>query len=240
MKTKIGRFKNSIAALELDERALYTNTLILAEEGSGKTHLANKIREFVMANGIPTLYLDFSDPEIGDIEEKFKTNDRFFYMRFEESDAFDAALQEAISNKKDIYMAVNPNYFSYKKDIKSKVSKMLQTPELLQNYYYFFHEIAMLNAFYTKFEDFLLYTLNLVNLKKFGLTFLTQPHETFEDPKIKLLFTFLYLGKCSNANYFNTAILRSLAPHTFYFQYRMDNKTLLFNMVKSDIVYIDA
>lgn len=239
MTKNIGTFKNRLGKLQLEERVLVTNTLILAEEGSGKTHLANKIRQFVMDNDVPTLYLDFSDPEVDGVESRFK-DERFFYMRFEESDAFDAALHEAIEQRKDIYMAVNPNYFSYKRDIKSRLSKMLQTRELLDNYYYFFHEISRLNAFYTKFEDFLLYTLNLIHLKKFGLTFLSQPHEIFEDPQIKLLFTFLFIGKCSNANYFNTSVLKNFKPHTFYYQYRSDHKTLLFNAVKGDIVYIDA
>lgn len=239
MKQRIGHYKNSIASLELTARVLKTNTLIMAEEGSGKTHLANKIRNFVMDNDIPTLYLDFSDPEIDDVEERFKSEGRFFYMRFEESEAFDAALQKAIKERKNIYMAVNPNYFSNRKDVKSKLSQMFQIPELLENYYYFFHEIARLNAFYTKFEDFLLYIFGLVHLKKFGLTFLTQPHETFEDPQIKLLFTFLYVGKCSKVYYYNTAVLKNLKPHTFYYQYRMDNRTLLFNSIRSDIVYID-
>ncbi|MDO9055578.1 MAG: ATP-binding protein, partial [Sulfuricurvum sp.] len=62
MKRKIGKFKSSIATLELQDRVLCENTLILAEPGSGKTHLANKIREFVIDSGIPTLYLDFSNP----------------------------------------------------------------------------------------------------------------------------------------------------------------------------------
>ena len=239
MTKNIGTFKNRLGKLQLEERSLVTNTLILAEEGSGKTHLANKIRRFVMSNDVPTLYLDFSDPEVADVEARFK-DEHFFYMRFEESDAFDAALKEAIDQRKDIYMAVNPNYFSYKRDVKSRLSKMLQTRELLDNYYYFFHEISRLNAFYTKFEDFLLYTLNLIHLKKFGLTFLSQPHEIFEDPQIKLLFTFLFIGKCSNANYFNTAVLKNFKPNTFYYQYRSDHKTLLFNAVKGDIVYIDA
>jgi hypothetical protein len=240
MNAKIGTFKNSIADLKLEPRVLRTNTLILAEEGSGKTHLASKIRKFVMENGVPTLYLDFSDPEPEAVEPRFRESEAFFYMRFEESDAFDDALAEAIAARKDIYMAVNPNYFSNKRDIKSRLSHMLQTPALLENYYYFFHEISCLNAFYTKFEDFLLYIFSLVNMKKFGLTFLSQPHEIFEDPRIKLLFTFLFLGKCSNANYFNTAELKSFKPHTFYYQYRLDHKTLLFNRVKGDIVTIDA
>lgn len=238
MRDKIGTFKSRIANLKLEKRLLTMNTLILAEEGSGKTHLANKIREFVIDNGVPTLYLDFSDPEESQIETRFK-KERFFYMRFEESDVFDAALAQAIAERRDIYMAVNPNYFSNKRDIKSRLSHMLQTPGLLENYYYFFHEISLLNAFYTKFEDFLLYILNLVQLKKYGLTFLSQPHEIFENPQVKLVFTFLFIGKCSNANYFNTSLLRSMPPHTFYYQYRLDSKTLLFNQVEGDIVYID-
>ena len=238
MKQKIGKFKSSIANLELVERTLTQNTLILAEEGSGKTHLSNTIREYVMDNGIPTLYLDFSDPDVDAVEARFKESGRFYYMRFEESDAFDAELQEAIARRENIYMAVNSSYFSNRRDIKSRLSRTIQTPELLENYYYFFHEISMLNAFYTKFEDFMFYILSLVNLKKFGLTFLTQPHEIFEDYKIKLLFSFLYLGKCSNANYYNTE-LKTLPPHTFFYQYRQDRRTLLFNDIVGDIVMID-
>lgn len=239
MKQKIGKFQNSIAMLELKERTLYQNTLILGEEGSGKTHLANKIRHYVMANGVPTLYLDFSDPTIEQIEEKFKDADTFFYLRFEESEAFDNALNKAIEERRNIYMAVNPNYFATKRSVKSKLSQTIQKHELLEHYYYFFHEIASLNGFYTKFEDFLYYIFDLVNLKKFGFTFLTQPHEIFEDPRVKLLFTFLYLGRCSNAHYYNTAVLRSLKTNTFYYQYRMDNRSLLFNPIQSDIAIID-
>jgi hypothetical protein len=238
MRQKIGKFKSSIANLELTERVLAQNTLILAEEGSGKTHLSSKIREFVMDNGVPTLYLDFSDPEIDEVEPRFKESGRFYYIRFEESDAFDAALQEAIERRENIYMAVNPNYFSNKRDIKSRLSKTIQTRELLDNYYYFFHEISLLNAFYTKFEDFMFYIFSLVNLKKFGLTFLTQPHEIFEDQNVKLLFSFLYLGKCCKAEYYNTE-LKALLPHTFIYQQRQDGRTLLFNEIESDIVTID-
>lgn len=238
MRNKIGTFKNRIAKLTLEKRLLTMNTLILAEEGGGKTNLANKIRHFVIDNGIPTLYLDFSNPEESQVEERYK-DERFHYMRFEESDAFNEALQEAIAERKDIYMAVNPNYFSNRRDIKSKLSQMLQTPELLEHYYYFFHEISRLNAFYTKFEDFLLYILNFVHFKKYGLTFLSQPHETFETPQIKLIFTFLFIGKCSNVHYFNTSLLKNMKPHTFYYQYRLDSKTLLFNEVQGDIVTID-
>ncbi len=239
MRRTIGAYKNSIANLELEDRVLFRNTLILAEDGSGKTNLANKIRHFVMDNGIPTLYLDFCDTPEENVETRFK-DDQFFYMRFEESDAFDAVLHEAVTQKRNIYMAVNTKYFSNKRDVKSRLSKMLQTPELLDNYYYLFHETSHLNAFYTQFEDFLLYILNLIHLKKYGLTFLSQPHETFEDPQIKLLFTFLFIGKCSNANYFNTSVLRNMKPNTFFYQQRLDNKTLLFNAVKGDIVYIDT
>ncbi|MDD2829688.1 MAG: ATP-binding protein [Sulfuricurvum sp.] len=239
MRYKIGTFKNSIATLELKERTLYHNTLILGETGSGKTHLANKIRHFVMACGIPTLYLDFSDPSIDKIEEKFKDSDTFFYLRFEESEAFEEALNQAIAERRNIYMAVNPSYFASKRSIKSQLSKTIQKQELLDNYYYFFQEIESLNGFYTKFEDFIYYVFDLVNLKKFGFTFLTQPNEIFENPRIKLLFTFLYLGRCSNAHYYNTSVLRSLKTNTFYYQYRMDNRSLLFNQIKSDIAIID-
>ncbi|MCL4430929.1 MAG: ATP-binding protein [Epsilonproteobacteria bacterium] len=240
MRYKIGHFQNSISTLELKERTLYQNTLILGEEGSGKTHLANKIRHYVMANGIPTLYLDFSDPSIEKIEEKFKDADTFFYLRFEESDEFEAALDKAIEERRNIYMAANPSYFAAKRNIKSKLSRMIQKHDLLDNYYYFFHEIESLNGFYTKFEDFIYYIFDLVNMKKYGFTFLAQPNEIFEDSRIKLLFTFLYLGRCSNAHYYNTSVLRSLKTNTFYYQYRMDNRSLLFNQIQSDIAIIDA
>jgi len=240
MRYKIGHFQNSISALELKERTLYQNTLILGEEGSGKTHLANKIRHYVMENNIPTLYIDFSDPSIEKIEEKFKDADTFFYLRFEETDEFEASLDKAIEERRNIYMAANPSFFSNKRTVKSKLSRMIQKHELLDNYYYFFHEIESLNGFYTKFEDFLYYIFDLVNVKKYGFTFLAQPNEIFEDSRIKLLFTFLYLGRCSNAHYYNTSVLRSLKTNTFFYQYRMDNRSLLFNQIQSDIAIIDA
>jgi hypothetical protein len=240
MKRKIGHFKSSIANLELHDRVLRENTLILAEPGSGKTHLANKIREFVIAAEIPTLYLDFSDPDVDHIEERFKHGSEFHYMRFDESDAFDATLDAAIAERKNIYMAVSPSYFASKRDIKSKLSKMMQKRELLEHYYYFMQDIANVEGFYTKFEDFIFYIFDLVNLKKFGLTFLTQPHEIFENPRIKLIFSFLFVGRCSNAYYYNTTVLRNMKPHTFLYQYRVDNRSLLFNNIQSDIVYIDA
>jgi hypothetical protein len=240
MRYTIGKFQNSIAKLELKERTLYQNTLILAEDGSGKTHLASKIRHYIMACDVPTLYLDFSDPTIEHIEEKFKDAESFFYLRFEETDAFEEALTQAIKERRHIYMAVNPSYFAAKRNIKSRLSRVIQHPDLLDNYYYFFHEISSLNAFYTRFEDFLYYIFDLVNMKKFGFTFLTQPNEIFENPRIKLLFTFLYLGRCSDAHYYNTAVLRNLKTNTFYYQYRMDNRSLLFNNIQSDIAIIDA
>jgi hypothetical protein len=240
MRYKIGHFQNSISSLELKERTLYQNTLILGEEGSGKTHLANKIRHYVMENNIPTLYIDFSNPSIEKIEEKFKDSDTFFYLRFEETDEFEASLDKAIEERRNIYMAANPSYFTNKRNVKSRLSRMIQKHELLDNYYYFFHEIESLNGFYTKFEDFLYYIFDLVNIKKFGFTFLAQPNEIFEDSRIKLLFTFLYLGRCSNAHYYNTSVLRSLKTNTFYYQYRMDNRSLLFNQIQSDIAIIDA
>ncbi|MDD5051639.1 MAG: ATP-binding protein [Sulfuricurvum sp.] len=239
MKRTIGKFKSSIAKLELQDRVLTENTLILAEPNSGKTHLANKIREFVMESGIPTLYLDFSDPELDQIEERFKHGSDFHYMRFDESDEFNSVLDTAIAERKNIYMAVNPSFFASKRDIKSKLSQMMQKRELLNNYYYFMQDIANVEGFYTKFEDFIFYTFDLVNLKKFGLTFLTQPHEIFENPRIKLIFSFLYIGRCSNAYYYNTTVLRNMKPHTFLYQHRVDNRSLLFNNIQSDIVYID-
>ncbi len=237
MKRKIGTIKNRISHLELTERVLTQNTLILAEEGSGKTHLSNIIRDFIIDNDIPTLYLDFSDPEEDAIEERFKASGHLFYMRFEESEAFDKAFNEAITRREHIYLAVNPKYFGNKRDVKSRLSQTIQKPELLQNYYYFFHEISLLNAFYTKFEDFIYYILSLVTMKKFGLTFLSQPHEIFEDQNLKLVFTFLYLGKCSDANYFD-ADIKTLAPHHFIHQYRKDRRTLLFNPFNTEYVTI--
>lgn len=239
MKYTIGRFKSSIATLDLNERVLLDNTLILAEPGSGKTHLANKIRSFVIDCGIPTLYLDFSNPDIDQVEERFRDVAHFHYMRFDESEAFDMALDTAISERKDIYLAVSPNFFSNKRELKSKLSRTIQKKELLENYYYFIQEIANSDGFYTKFEDFIFYIFDMVNLKKYGLTFLTQPHEIFENSRIKLLFSFLYIGRCSNAYYYNTEILRNLPPRTFLYQYRVQSRSLLFNNIQSDIVYIN-
>ena len=238
MRNIIGKNIDSINKLVLEERALYYNTLILAESGSGKTNLACRIRNFVTDNDIPTLYLDFQDSHEDEIEIRFKDSN-FNYIRFEESEAFDAALDALIAQKKHIYMAVDPEYFSSKKEVKSKLSQTIQKTELLDNYYYFFHDIATLNVFFTKFENFLVYMFGLLNMKKYGMTFLAQPHEMFEDPELKLLFTFLYIGKCSNANYFNTASLRTFPKNQFIYQYRTPYKTLLFNETRCNTVEID-
>ncbi|MHC3995248.1 ATP-binding protein [Thiomicrolovo sp. ZZH C-3] len=238
MKSIIGHCNSSIAALKLSDEILDRNTLILAEEGAGKTNLASKIREFVIASGIPTFYMDFSDPTIDEVEARYK-DEYFFYMQFEESDAFDAAFDEAVKEGKHIYLAVNPKYFANKRDVKSRLSQTISKQELLENYYYFFHEIAQLGGFYTKFEDFLMYIFNMINMKKYGLTFLTQPHEIFENAQLKLLFSFLFLGRCSNANYYNTSELKNMKRNQFFYQRRMNHKTLLFNDIRSDVVTID-
>jgi len=214
------------------------NTLILAEEGSGKTNLACKIRNYVIDCEIPTLYLDFENTDESDIELRYK-DEYFNYIRFEESEEFDMAFDKLVSEKKHIYMSINSNYFSAKRDKKSKFSMTIQKKEVLDNYYYFLHDITELNGFYTKFEDFLLYLFGLLNLKKYGMTFLAQPHDIFENPQLKLLFSFLFVGKCSNANYFNTAELRTFKKNQFVYQYRTAHKTLLFNNIASNIVKID-
>lgn len=238
MRDIIGKYESSIDALKLEHRTLCYNTLILAEEGSGKTNLACKIRNFVIDNDVPTIYLDFADSNEDDIELRYK-DEYFNYIRFDESDEFQAKLDALIAQKKHIYMAANPKYFSYKRDLKSKLTQTLQKAELLENYYYFFHDIQNLDGFYTKFEDFLLYMLGFLNMKKYGLTFLAQPHEIFESPQLKLLFTFLYLGKCSNLKYYNTSVLKTLPKNTFLYQARAGHKTLLFNDIRSSVVKID-
>lgn len=238
MRNIIGKYDSSINSLKLEERSLQYNTLIIAEEGAGKTNLACKIRNYAIDSSVPTLYLDFSNSEEADVEQRYK-DEHFNYIRFDESDEFLEELNKLIADKKHIYMAVDANYFSYKRSVKSKLTQTLQIPELLENYYYFFHDIKNLDGFYTKFEDFLLYMLNFLNLKKHGLTFLAQPHSIFENPQLKLLFTFLYLGKCSNLNYFNTAQLKNLPKNKFLHQYRTSHRTLLFNDIISNTVEID-
>ncbi len=238
MRDLIGTYENSIDALKLKSRVLTTNTLILGEEGSGKTNLACRIRNFVIDNDVPTLYLDFSNSHQEEVELRYK-DEHFNYIQYDETEAFMHEFQLLVSQKKHIYMAVNPNFFATKKDIKSKLTQTLQMPDLLENYYYFFHDIANLNGFYTRFEDFLLYMLSLFNLKKYGITFLTQPHTTFENAQLKLLFTFLFVGKCSNLDYYNTAVLKTLQKNHFLFQQRTANRTLLFNDIKTSMVSVD-
>ncbi len=238
MRNEIGQYTNTINTLKLEERVLTHNTLIIGEVGSGKTNLACRIRNYAIDNSVPTLYMDFNNSFEGDIELRYK-DENFNYIKFEESEAFDTAFNALVTAKKHIYMAVDPKYFSNKKDLQSRLSKTIAQDVLLENYYYFFHDIENLNGFYTKFEDFLLYMLSFIRLQKYGFTFLAQPHETFENQHLKLLFTFLYLGRCSNANYFNTSILKTLTKNEFYYQYRTSYQTLLFNDIKSNIVKID-
>jgi hypothetical protein len=238
MRDLIGRYENSIDSLRLKPRILTTNTLILGEEGSGKTNLACKIRNYAIDNDVPTLYLDFSNSNIDEIEIRYK-DVHFNYIQYDETTLFVEEFEALVAEKKHIYMAVNPNFFATKRDIKSRLTQTLQMPELLENYYYFFHDIANLNGFYTRFEDFLLYMLSLFNLKKYGITFLTQPHSTFENAQLKLLFTFLFVGKCSNLEYYNTAVLKTLPKNNFLFQQRQANRTLLFNDIKTSMVFIN-
>ncbi|MDD2357091.1 MAG: ATP-binding protein [Thiovulaceae bacterium] len=238
MRDLIGTYENSIDSLRLKPRVLTTNTLILGEEGSGKTNLACRIRNFVIDNDVPTLYLDFSNSHQEEVELRYK-DEHFHYIQYDETEVFMHKLQLLVAQRKHIYMAVNPNFFATKKDIKSKLTQTLQMPELLENYYYFFHDIANLNGFYTRFEDFLLYMLSLFNLKKYGITFLTQPHTIFENAQLKLLFTFLYVGKCSNLDYYNTAVLKTLQKNHFLFQQRTANRTLLFNDIKTSMVLVN-
>jgi hypothetical protein len=238
MRDTIGKYLDTIDALKLEKRMLKHNTLILGEQGSGKTNLACKIRNYAIDNSVATLYMDFANSHEEDVELRYK-DEHFNYIRFEESEAFDAAFTKLISEKKHIYMAVDPQYFAKRRDERSRLSQIISQQELLDNYYYFFHDIENLNGFYTQFEDFLLYMLSFANLQKYGFTFLAQPHETFENPHLKLLFSFLFLGKCSNANYYNTAILKTLKKNKFLYQYRTAYPTLLFNEIACSMVQID-
>ena len=238
MREIIGKYLDSIDTLKLEKRILTHNTLILGEQGSGKTNLACRIRNYVIDNSVPTLYLDFADSREDEIELRYK-DEHFNYIRFNETEEFEENFNKLVNEKKHIYMAVNPEFFCKKRDERSKLSKVISQKVLLDNYYYFFHDIENLNGFYTQFEDFLLYMLSFTNLQKHGFTFLAQPHETFENPHLKLLFSFLFLGKCSNANYYNTAILKTLKKNKFYYQYRTAYPTLLFNEIMSSMVKID-
>jgi len=238
MRDVIGKYMDTIDALTLEERILNHNLLILGEQGSGKTNLACRVRNYIIDNNVPTLYMDFNNSNEEEVELRYK-DEHFNYIRFAESETFDAEFQALVSAKKHIYLAVNPNFFAKKRDQRSKLSEIISQQSLLDNYYYFFHDIENLNGFYTQFEDFLLYMLSFVNLQKYGFTFLAQPHETFENPHLKLLFSFLFVGKCSNANYYNTAILKTLQKNNFYYQCRTPHPTLLFNDIQSSMVKID-
>jgi len=238
MRDEIGKYLDTIDTLKLENRVLTHNTLILGEEGSGKTNLACRIRNFVIDNDVPTLYMDFANSHESEVELRYK-DEHFNYIRFDESETFDKQFSQLVAEKKHIYMAVDPSFFANKREKKSKLSKVISQQALLDDYYYFFHDIENLNGFYTKFEDFLLYMLSFVNLQKHGFTFLAQPHQTFENPHLKLLFSFLYVGKCSNANYFNTAILKTLKKNKFYYQCRTAYPTLLFNDINSSMIKID-
>lgn len=238
MRAVIGKYLDSIDTLKLEDRILCYNTLILGEQGSGKTNLACKIRNFIIDKDVPTIYLDFDDSHEDQIELRYK-DEHFNYIRFDETEEFDKAFEKLVSQKKHIYMAVNPSFFSNKRDIKSKLTQTIANKELLENYYYFFHDIENLNGFYTKFEDFLLYMLSFTNLQKYGFTFLAQPHSTFENPHLKLLFTFLYVGRCANVDYFNTSNLKNLKKNKFFYQFRTAYPTLLFNEIKNSVVQID-
>jgi len=238
MRDTIGKHLDTIDALKLEERMLYHNTLILGEQGSGKTNLACKIRNYVIDNNVPTLYMDFANSYEDDVELRYK-DEHFNYIRFEESEAFEIAFAKLVTEKKHIYMAVDPHFFAKRRDERSKLSEIISQKELLDNYYYFFHDIESLNGFYTQFEDFLLYMLSFANIQKYGFTFLAQPHETFENPHLKLLFSFLFLGKCSNANYYNTALLRTLNKNKFLYQCRTAYPTLLFNEIVSSMIKTD-
>ncbi len=238
MRDTIGKYLDTIDALKLEKRLLHHNMLILGEQGSGKTNLACRVRNFIIDNDVPTLYMDFNNSHEEDVELRYK-DEYFNYIRFDESEEFDEAFSALVDAKKHIYMAVDPNFFSKKRDVRSKLSEIISQQFLLDNYYYFFHDIENLNGFYTQFEDFLLYMLSFVNLQKYGFTFLAQPHETFENPHLKLLFSFLFVGKCSNANYYNTSILKTLKKNKFYYQCRTAHPTLLFNDIQSSMVKID-
>jgi hypothetical protein len=239
MRNTIGKYNDALGSLELKDRNLYYNTLIIGEHGAGKTNLACKIRDYVIDSGVPTFYVDFSDSNEEDIEMRYKDK-HFNYIRYEETDEFDAELDKLIAEKKHIYLSASPSYFDTStRHIKSRLTKTIQKQELLDNYYYFLHDIENLNGFYIKFDDFLLYMLSFTKLAKYGLTFLAQPHEIFESAHIKLMFTYLFIGKCSNLDYFNTASLKNLVKNRFLYQLRTEYPTLLFNDIKTHIVDIE-
>jgi len=239
MRNIIGKYNDALGSLELKERNLYYNTLILGEHGAGKTNLACRIRDFVIDSDVPTFYVDFSDSNEEDIEMRYK--DKYFnYIRYEETEEFDEELDKLIKERKHIYMSASPTYFdTSKRHVKSRLTKTIQKQELLNNYYYFLHDIENLRGFYVEFGDFLLYMLSFSKLAKYGLTFLAQPHKTFESAHIKLIFTYLFIGKCSSLDYYNTASLKNLVKNRFLYQYRAEYPTMLFNEIKTHSVDIN-
>ncbi|MDQ1338063.1 MAG: hypothetical protein QG617_1030, partial [Campylobacterota bacterium] len=93
MRDRLGKYVSSINTLKVEERVLFYNTLILAEEGAGKTNLACKIRNYIIDNGVATLYLDFSNSDENNIELRYK-DEHFNYIRFDESDDFQKRFNE--------------------------------------------------------------------------------------------------------------------------------------------------
>ena len=129
MRNEIGKYTNKISALKLEKRQLTLNTLIIGEEGSGKTNLACKLRNFAIDSSVPTFYMDFSDSFEDNIELRYKDKD-FNYIKFEESAEFEEEFQKLVDARKHIYMAVNPKYFSNKKDERSRLSATIAKVEL--------------------------------------------------------------------------------------------------------------
>ena len=239
MRDIIGKYNDALGSLKLKERHLHYNTLILGEHGAGKTNLACRIRDFAIDSNVPTFYIDFSNSNEEDIELRYK--DQYFnYIRYEETDEFEEELQGLIDDKKHIYMSADPRYFdTTKRHVKSRLTQTIQKQELLENYYFFFHDIENLSGFYVKFDDFLLYMLSFSKLSKYGLTFLAQPDKIFENAHVKLLFTYLFIGRCSSLDYYNTASLENLVKNRFLYQYRTEYPTLLFNDIKMHSVDIN-
>lgn len=231
----IGKYKNGIGFFELTDMFLTTNTLIIAEKDAGKTHLGSKIKEYVISRNVPVIHFDFENLDESDLESFYQNEN---YIRFEESEAFEARLNEMIEQKKNIYMSVNPNYFSGLSTIKSKLSETIEKKELLDNYYYFFKNLAYLSNFYDQHADFLFEFFKLLEVKKYGLTFLTQPHDIFIDKRIKTKFNQLFVGKNTQSRFFNTYMLSHLDKHEFCYQYRKDHKTFFFDAIRNEMVYI--
>jgi len=239
MREIIGKHNDALGTLKLKKNSLYYNTLILGEHGSGKTNLACKIRDYAIDCDIPTFYIDFSDSSEDEIELRYK-DQHFNYIRYEETAEFDEAFEKLVQEKKHIYMSANPRYFNTSnRHTKSRLTKVIQKQELLENYYYFFQDIVNLDGFYVEFSDFLLYMLSFTKLAKYGLTFVAQPHDIFENAHLKLMFSYLFIGKCTNLNYYNTTNLTNLPKNRFLYQYRTEYPTLLFNEIKTHSVDIN-